>query len=76
MGNLEKTASERCVMSKGSSPTLEDVAKLAGVSTASISRALNEPGKVAENTRRRIDEAIENVEPQLRPMLSPRSKCS
>ena len=38
-------------MTKGSSPTLEDVAKLAGVSTASISRALNEPGKVAEATR-------------------------
>ena len=48
-------------MSKSSSPTLEDVARLAGVSTASISRALNEPDKVAETTRRRIEEAIETL---------------
>lgn len=48
-------------MNKSSSPTLEDVAKLAGVSTASISRALNEPGKVAESTRKRIEEAIETL---------------
>lgn len=46
-------------MNKSSSPTLEDVAKLAGVSTASISRALNDPEKVAESTRRRIETAIE-----------------
>ena len=48
-------------MTKSSSPTLEDVAKLAGVSTASISRALNEPGKVAEATRKRIEEAIDQL---------------
>lgn len=59
MGGLAQFAMERCSMTKGSSPTLEDVAKLAGVSTASISRALNEPSKVAEATRKRIDEAIE-----------------
>ena len=40
-------------------PTLEDVAKLAGVSTASISRALNTPDKVAESTRLRIEQAID-----------------
>lgn len=44
---------------KPSAPTLEDVARLAGVSTASISRVLNEPEKVAEATRRRIEEAID-----------------
>lgn len=48
-------------MKKTSAPTLEDVAKLAGVSTASISRALNDPSKVAEDTRKRIDEAIERL---------------
>jgi LacI family transcriptional regulator len=40
-------------------PTLEDVARLAGVSTASISRALNAPDKVAPATLARIDAAIE-----------------
>ncbi|MEP0963072.1 MAG: LacI family DNA-binding transcriptional regulator [Roseobacter sp.] len=48
-------------MSKTTSPTLEDVARLAGVSTASISRVLNEPGKVAEKTRQRIEEAIDTL---------------
>lgn len=46
-------------MKKTTSPTLQDVARLAGVSTASISRALNEPGKVADATRQRIEEAVE-----------------
>jgi len=48
-------------MKKVNAPTLEDVARLAGVSTASISRALNEPNKVAQATRKRIDEAIERL---------------
>lgn len=46
-------------MNKAPAPTLEDVAKLAGVSTASISRALNEPEKVAKNTREKIQAAID-----------------
>ncbi len=48
-------------MTKLNAPTLEDVAKLAGVSTASISRALNDPTKVAESTRKKIDAAIERL---------------
>ena len=48
-------------MGKTTAPTLEDVALLAGVSTASISRALNEPGKVAESTRKKIENAIETL---------------
>lgn len=46
-------------MTKTTAPTLEDVARMAGVSTASISRALNDPDKVAKPTRDRIEEAIE-----------------
>lgn len=40
------------------SPTLEDVARLAEVSTATISRAINDPDKVAKPTRDRIETAI------------------
>lgn len=46
-------------MTKTSAPTLEDVARLAGVSTASISRALNDPDKVAKPTRDKIEAAID-----------------
>ena len=38
--------------------TIEDVAEIAGVSIATVSRAINEPAKVAEATRRRVNEAI------------------
>jgi len=39
-------------------PTLQDVANAAQVSTATISRALNDPAKVARDTRERIERAI------------------
>ena len=39
-------------------PTLEDVAVLAGVSTATVSRAINFPGKVAPKTRKKVNEAV------------------
>ena len=38
--------------------TIEDVAAMAGVSIATVSRAINEPTKVADATRRRITDAI------------------
>ncbi|WP_404402648.1 LacI family DNA-binding transcriptional regulator [Pelagibacterium halotolerans] len=38
--------------------TIEDVALIAGVSIATVSRALNEPGKVADSTRRKVIEAV------------------
>lgn len=39
-------------------PTLEDVAGLAEVSTATVSRAINFPNKVAVKTRERVEAAI------------------
>ena len=38
--------------------TIEDVAALAGVSIATVSRAINAPTKVADETRRRVTEAV------------------
>lgn len=49
------------VMTRSSAPTLEDVARMAGVSTASISRALNDPDKVAKPTRDKIEQAIDTL---------------
>jgi LacI family transcriptional regulator len=45
--------------------TIKDVAQLAGVGIATVSRALNESGPVSEATRKRILEAIEEL--QFRP---------
>ena len=38
--------------------TIEDVAAIAGVSIATVSRAINEPAKVTDATRRKVTEAI------------------
>ncbi|WP_170517226.1 LacI family DNA-binding transcriptional regulator [Ruegeria atlantica] len=47
-------------MSKlGSAPTLDDVAKLAGVSTATVSRCLNNPDQVVKATRQRVQSAVD-----------------
>lgn len=42
-------------------PRLEDVARAAGVSTATVSRCLNEPDKVTAKTRERVMETIETL---------------
>ena len=44
-----------------SPPTLNDVAQLAQVSTATVSRCLNDPGKVLPSTRERVQEAIASL---------------
>jgi len=47
--------------SPGQRPVLADVARLAGVSTASVSRVLNEPDKVRPATRNRVLAAIDQL---------------
>ena len=41
--------------------TLKDVAEQAGVSIATVSRVLNDPEKVAEQSRRKVLEAVEEL---------------
>lgn len=48
-------------MKKPVSPTLEDVARAANVSTATISRSINTPDKVASATRQRIQDVIREL---------------
>ena len=43
---------------KGATPTLEDVARLSGVSTATVSRCLNLPNRVSEAARTRVLSAV------------------
>lgn len=42
-------------------PTLDDVAKLAGVSTATVSRCLNTPDRVVEQTRNKVMSAVDQL---------------
>ncbi|MEL7092542.1 MAG: LacI family DNA-binding transcriptional regulator [Pseudomonadota bacterium] len=42
-------------------PTLEDVAKRAGVSTATVSRCMNAPKMVSEKTRQKVMQAVRDL---------------
>lgn len=44
-----------------STPTLDDVARLAQVSTATVSRCLNAPSRVSDDTRQRVMQAVEQL---------------
>ncbi|NNE52785.1 MAG: LacI family DNA-binding transcriptional regulator [Sulfitobacter sp.] len=46
-------------MQSRSAPTLDDVARAAGVSTATVSRCLNTPDRVVESTRQKVMQAVE-----------------
>ncbi len=48
-------------MAESALPTLEDVARLAGVSTATVSRCLNAPERVASATRERVENAVDTL---------------
>lgn len=41
--------------------TIQDIAKLAGVSSATVSRAINSSGYVSAETRQKVEEAIEEL---------------
>jgi LacI family transcriptional regulator len=45
----------------GASSTMADVARVAGVSTASVSRVLNTPDQVSPNLRARVEGAVERL---------------
>lgn len=48
-------------MKSSSIPTLQDVARRAQVSTATVSRCLNAPERVSEKTRERVMEAVRSL---------------
>ncbi|BAU74611.1 LacI family DNA-binding transcriptional regulator [Metapseudomonas furukawaii] len=48
-------------MTTKSKPTLQDVARLAGVSGMTVSRALTKPDKVSDQTRQRIEQAVREL---------------
>ncbi|MCB1456648.1 MAG: LacI family DNA-binding transcriptional regulator [Nitratireductor sp.] len=53
---------EACsVLTENRKPTLNDVAHAAGVSTATVSRCLNEPARVISATRERVMKAVEEL---------------
>ena len=43
------------------SPKISDVAHIAGVSIATVSRVIHNSGSVSEETRRRVEEAVEHL---------------
>jgi LacI family transcriptional regulator len=46
---------------KSSAPTLLDVAKMAGVSTATVSRCFNSPDRVVDATRKKVQLIVEEI---------------
>lgn len=42
-------------------PTIQDIAKLAGVSSATVSRVMNSSGYVGEETRLKVEKAVKEL---------------
>jgi LacI family transcriptional regulator len=55
----ETTGNPPADPARGRAPTLADVARMARVSTATVSRCLNDPGRVVEPTRARVMAAVD-----------------
>jgi LacI family transcriptional regulator len=49
-------------------PTIYDVARIAGVNASTVSRALNNPGRISARTERLIRQAAESIHYQVNPM--------
>lgn len=60
LDNMAETSLNRA-MEENFRPTLNDVALAAGVSTATVSRCLNEPDRVVQATRERVMRAVEEL---------------
>ncbi len=58
----------------GKAPTIYDVSRKAGVSTATVSRVLNNPGKVNQATRECVENAIRELD--YRPLLEARIRTA
>lgn len=59
-GRTHGTAAQKVMEEKNmKKATIRDVAKAAGVSQSTVSRVLNNNGYVGEDTRRRVEEAVE-----------------
>ena len=54
-----RRAGGKCVKTKGTGPTINDVARKAGVSIATVSRVLNDSAGVRPDTARCVSEAME-----------------
>lgn len=59
---MQKETPKGPTKSQPSNPTLDDVAREANVSTATVSRCLNNPSQVVDKTRLRVAEAIKKLE--------------
>lgn len=60
--------SDAAVTARQSAPTIYDVARLAGVSPSTVSRALNRPGRISPATSARIQAAADELDFRANPM--------
>lgn len=58
---MAKTVKKRRASTKPGRPTVQDVAREAGVSTATVSRALTRPNDVKEATRKHIEDVVARI---------------